>query len=196
MLLVAGYLLAISASGMPIDKITIILGALGVGVGLGLQSIVSNFVSGVILIFERPIQIGDVIESGSQSGRVKEIGLRTTKIDTANGAEVIIPNGNILSQNITNWTYSNNYKLTEISFSVTGEISHEEMSALIVGTLNTIDEAIPDMEPQIFYEAVTQNKSKVKVKFWCNIYRTEQGISEARLALYDAFKSRNIAMEE
>ena len=196
MLLVAGYLLAISASGMPLDKITIILGALGVGVGLGLQTVVNNFVSGVILIFERPIQIGDVIESGNESGRVKEIGLRTTKIDTANGAEVIIPNGNILSQNIVNWTYSNNYKLTEISFTITGEITRAAITELIRNALISIDEAIPDMEPEVFFDSVSENKSRVKVKFWCNIYRTDEAVSEARVVLYDSFKDKGILMEE
>ena len=93
----------------------IVLGALGVGVGLGLQSVVNNFVSGIILIFDKPIQIGDVINISSESGRVKSMGLRTTKINSANGAEIIIPNGNLLSQNITNWTYTDNYKLVEIA---------------------------------------------------------------------------------
>ena len=92
---------------------------LGVGVGLGLQGIVSNFVSGVILIFDRAIRIGDIIELNSQRGRVKSMDLRTTKINAPNGSEIIIPNGS-LSQNITNWTYTNNLKQVEISFSLIG----------------------------------------------------------------------------
>jgi len=195
-LLAVGYLLAISASGMPIDKITIVLGALGVGVGLGLQGVVSNFVSGVILIFERPIQIGDVIESGNQSGRVKEIGLRTTTIDTSNGAEVIIPNGNILSQNIVNWTYSNNYKLIDISFSINGKITEDEITDTIISSLNTISLVSTDKEPQILFDSISEDKYKIKVKFWCNIYRTEQAISEARRALYENFKKREITLND
>lgn len=195
-LLVGGYLLAIAASGMPIDKITIVLGALGVGVGLGLQSIVSNFVSGVILIFERPIQIGDVIESGHKTGRVKAIGLRTTRIDTADGAEVIIPNANILSQNIVNWTYTDNYRLTQIAFTLTGKISKAETTDTIVAALQSIQELDSEMEPQIFFDSLSANKSKVKVKFWCNIYRTEQAVSEARIALHESFTERDIMMDE
>lgn len=195
-LLVVGYLLAISASGMPIDKITIILGALGVGVGLGLQSIVNNFVSGVILIFERPIQIGDVIETGSQSGRVTEIGLRTTKIDTSDGAEVIVPNGNILSQPIVNWTNSNNYRLTKLSFTLTGEISQEEILQTITTALNSLPEPIPDMEHQVFFESIGVDKYTMKVKFWCNIYRKDQTLSEAKIGLFESFKKRGIEMED
>lgn len=195
-LLAVGYLLAISASGMPLDKITIILGALGVGVGLGLQPIVNNFISGVILIFERPIQIGDVIESGTQSGRVKEINLRTTKIDTSNGAEVIIPNGNILSQNIVNWTYSNNYKLIDISFTISGVITEDEITETIISSLNTISLVFTDKEPQILFDSISEDKYKIKVKFWCNIYRTEQAISEARRALYESFKKKEISLND
>src|SRR5204862_5029292 len=108
-LLCIGYLLAVAASGVPVDKITIIIGALGVGIGLGLQNIVNNFVSGIILIFDRPLQIGDIVEIGDKKGRVKEIGIRTSTLLTEDGAEVIMPNGDVLSHNIVNWTLSNNH---------------------------------------------------------------------------------------
>ena len=106
-LLIVGFLLAVAASGLELTQITIILGALGVGIGLGLQSIVNNFVSGIILIFDRPLRIGDTVEIGDQKGRVREISVRSSTLLTAEGAEVIIPNGDILSKNIVNWTFSN-----------------------------------------------------------------------------------------
>jgi len=195
LLLIFGYLLAISASGVPMDKITIVLGALGVGVGLGLQSIVNNFVSGVILIFEKPIQIGDVIDVSSQSGRVKTIGLRTTKIDTNNGAEIIIPNGNLLSQNIVNWTYTNNTRLADLNFTLQGNISQEEIKEIVIRCLNTVPYISPEKEPQLFYSFLSDSKYNLKVQFWCNIYRTEQAISEAKIALYDGFKKQDVTFE-
>jgi potassium efflux system protein len=194
--LAVGYLLAISASGMPLDKITIVLGALGVGVGLGLQSIVSNFVSGVILIFDRPIQIGDVIEAGNQTGRVKSIGLRTTKLDIANGAEVIIPNGNMLSQNIVNWTFSDNYKLADISFTLTGEISYEKTAEVINASLASVPLVFMDKEPQIFFNSVANNSRKITVRFWCTIFRTDQAVSEVRVALYNNFKTSDVEFND
>ncbi|HTF20581.1 MAG TPA: mechanosensitive ion channel domain-containing protein, partial [Chryseolinea sp.] len=106
----AGYLLAVSASGLPVDRITIVLGALGVGIGLGLQNIVNNFVSGIILIFDRPLKVGDSVEVGSHSGRVKEIGLRSSTLATTDGADIIIPNGDVLSQHIVNWTLGNTFR--------------------------------------------------------------------------------------
>ena len=92
-LLIGGFLIAVAASGLPVDKITVILGALGVGIGLGLQNIVSNFVSGIILIFDKTIRIGDVVELSDKKGRVKEIGVRASTLLSDEGAEIIIPNG-------------------------------------------------------------------------------------------------------
>jgi len=194
LVLVGGYLLAISASGMPLDKITIVLGALGVGVGLGLQSIVNNFVSGVILIFDRPIQIGDVIEAGNQTGRVKSIGLRTTKVDTANGAEVIIPNGNMLSQNIVNWTFSNNYKLTDISFTLTGETDHKKIIEIINISLSSVALVYMEKDPQIFFDSVSAGSCKITLRFWCTIFRTDQALSEVRVSLYNNFKNNGVEL--
>lgn len=195
LLLILGYLLAISAAGIPLDKITIVLGALGVGVGLGLQNIVNNFVSGVILIFDKPIQIGDVIDVGSQSGRVKTIGLRTTKIDTSNGAEVIVPNGNILSQNIVNWTYTNNSKLVDMNFTLQGEISQEQIKETIVSCISKIPTIYSEKEPQLFYSFISDTKYQLKIQFWCNIHRTEAAISETRIMLYEAFKKQGVSFE-
>lgn len=192
--LICGYLLAVAASGMPLDKLSILLGALGVGVGLGLQSVVNNFVSGIILIFDKPIQIGDVINIASESGRVKSMGLRTTKINSANGAEIIIPNGNLLSQNITNWTYTDNFKLVEIAAEVSGEIMPEEINTLILESLDSMDLVNNTKPPQIYYTSIADGKFKLQIKFWCSIYRTEETISSARQVLYSNFKAKGLTL--
>ncbi|WP_228012142.1 mechanosensitive ion channel family protein [Flavobacterium hungaricum] len=190
--LIAGYLLAVAASGMPLDKLSILLGALGVGVGLGLQNVVNNFVSGIILIFDKPIQIGDVVEISSESGRVKSMGLRTTKINAPNGAEIIIPNGNLLSQNITNWTYTDNFKLVEITFEINGETIPEEINAIVNETLLKLPLVNNSKTSQIYYSAISDGKYKLLIKFWCSIYRTEETISSARQELYSSFKEKGL----
>ncbi len=114
----AGFLLAVAASGFPLDKLTIIFSALGVGIGFGLQNITNNLVSGMILAFEKPIQIGDIIEVNNRTGTVKEIGIRSSKLATGNGSEVIIPNGDLISQNVVNWTLSNTNRQIELVVSV------------------------------------------------------------------------------
>ncbi|MWB96811.1 mechanosensitive ion channel [Flavobacterium sp. GA093] len=191
--LIGGYLLAVAASGMPLDKLSILLGALGVGVGLGLQNVVNNFVSGVILIFDKPIQIGDVIDISSESGRVKSMGLRTTKINAANGAEIIIPNGNLLSQNITNWTYTDNYKLVEISIEVAGEATPDDINSIIMNALESLPSVHNAKTPQIYYTAISDEKYQLLIKFWCSIYKTEEAISSARQVLFSNFKAKGLS---
>jgi small-conductance mechanosensitive channel len=190
--LISGYLLAVAASGMPLDKLSILLGALGVGVGLGLQNVVNNFVSGIILIFDKPIQIGDVVEISSESGRVKSMGLRTTKINAPNGAEIIIPNGNLLSQNITNWTYTDNFKLVEITFEINGETIPEEINTIVNETLLKLPLVNTSKTSQIYYSSISDGKYKLLIKFWCSIYRTEETISIARQELYNSFKEKGL----
>lgn len=190
--LIAGYLLAVAASGMPLDKLSILLGALGVGVGLGLQNIVSNFVSGIILIFDKPIQIGDVVNISSESGRVKSMGLRTTKINAPNGAEIIIPNGNLLSQNITNWTYTDNFKLVDILIEISGDATPDDINTIVLSALESLPLANNTRTPQIYYNSISDGKFKLQIKFWCSIYKTEETISTAKQVLFSNFKAKGL----
>jgi potassium efflux system protein len=102
-----GFLLAISMLGFEVTKLTIMLSALGVGIGFGLQSIVNNFVSGLILLFERPVRVGDSIEIGGKWAEIKKIGLRATTAQTVDEADLIIPNADMVTNQVTNWTLTN-----------------------------------------------------------------------------------------
>lgn len=190
-----GYLLAVAASGLPLDKITIILGALGVGVGMGLQSIVNNFVSGVVLIFDRPLQIGDSIEVGENSGKVKAIGIRASTLLTPEGAEVIIPNGDILSRPITNWTLSNNQRRVELEFTLQTSESRDAVISLIKNALDSYDDIVADREPTFSIEHIKENEIGLKVYFWCNnISKSEWIKSEVRYLLYGMFREKGIVV--
>jgi len=191
-LLIGGYMLAILASGIPLDKLSIIIGALGVGVGLGLQGIVSNFVSGIILIFDRAIQIGDIIELNSQRGRVKSMDLRTTKINAPNGSKIIIPNGSLLSQNITNWTYTDNLKQIEITFSLKGNATPEDINQIIHKAIANVPLAEHSRSCQIYYNTLSKDNFGILIKFWCSIYRTEEVISDTKQNLFTYFETNKI----
>jgi len=102
-----GFILALSALGLDITKLTIMLSALGVGIGFGLQGVVNNFVSGLILPFERPVRVGDYIELDGNWSEIKKIGLRATTVQTFDQADVIIPNADLISNQVTNWTLTN-----------------------------------------------------------------------------------------
>lgn len=193
LVLVGGYLLAIAASGLPIDKLTFVLGALGVGIGMGLQNVVNNFVSGIILIFDGSLQIGDDIEVSGKAGKVKEIGLRASTLNTVDGAEVIIPNGTILSQNIVNWTYSNDQKRVTIVFSLSGkELDANVVNEVINTTVKEIPNVISKRIPVILYTKVMPESLSLTVHFWSTIGNVDQVKSTAMLQLSAAFSSRNI----
>ena len=103
-ILMVGFLVMLRVLGFQLNQITLLGGALGVGIGFGLQAIVNNFASGLILLFERPIKVGDTIQIGTEWGEVKQLGLRATIIQTFDNAEIVVPNSDLVTGQVTNWT--------------------------------------------------------------------------------------------
>jgi small-conductance mechanosensitive channel len=99
-----GLIILLQVMGVSLTKLTILGGALSVGIGFGLQAIVNNFASGLILLFERPIKVGDIVELGTDMGEVKHLGLRSTIIKTFDNAEIVVPNSDLITAQVTNWT--------------------------------------------------------------------------------------------
>ena len=183
--LIAGFLLAVAASGLPIDKITIILGALSVGIGLGLQNIVNNFVSGVILIFDRTLRIGDIVEVSDKRGRVREIGIRTSRLLTDDGAEIIIPNGDVVSHDIINWTLTNPNVRMNLTFTIAKPYDIDKIIAICRNEILSNENVLTQKEPEVLITAITPTSGTVKVYFWCNsITATEATYSTLYPAIY------------
>lgn len=165
-IIIIGVLLAVTASGLPMDKLTVILGAFGVGIGLGMQNIVNNFVSGIILIFEKPFQIGDYVELADKKGKVRDIGIRSSKLLTPQGSEVIIPNGDLLSGRLVNWTLSNDYIKTELIFKVAADTDLDKLSKLIENILSSNDAALNKLPPEILLNTLGADSMEIKVLAW------------------------------
>ncbi len=127
-----GAVVASAAAGLDISKVTIIVGALGVGIGFGLQNIVNNFVSGLILLFERPIRVGDTLDLHNTGGVVETIGMRASIVNTWEGAEIIVPNANLISEDVVNWTLTHDRRRISLPVGVAYGTDPEKAAQLIV----------------------------------------------------------------
>ncbi|QJB35474.1 mechanosensitive ion channel [Chitinophaga oryzae] len=195
LVLVAGFLIAIAASGLPMDKITVVLGALGVGIGLGLQNIVNNLVSGVILIFERPLKIGDYVEVAGQKGRVKDIGIRSSRMVTTEGAEVTVPNGDLLSSKLINWTLSNNHIRTELLFTIAPSSALPLAKEIILEEVSGSDAIIGKVAPELLVKSINDNNVALKLQVWIrNVHHEEAFKSRMLQQVYQRLKDNEITM--
>jgi small-conductance mechanosensitive channel len=131
-IIAVGTVLAFLATGMEVTRFAVVVGTLGVGIGFGLQNVVNNFVSGLILLYERPIQVGDVIKVGDVAGTVQRIGIRSSTVANGQGAEVIVPNGDLISKELTNWTLSDRLRQITIDVSVGSRVPPEQVQALLL----------------------------------------------------------------
>ncbi|WP_179197745.1 mechanosensitive ion channel family protein [Hymenobacter crusticola] len=194
-LLAAGFLLATMASGLPLDKITIVLGALGVGVGLGLQNIINNLVSGIILIFERPFQVGDFIEVTGKTGRVKDIGIRASKLISLSGSEIIVPNGDLLSGHVINWTLSNNHIRVELGLKLGPDTDLDRAKEVISQEIQENPNTLHKVAPEILLSGINGQVYDLKVLFWINNIRQEQALkSEILAGIHRRFTQEGISL--
>jgi small-conductance mechanosensitive channel len=164
--LLLGFLVALSAAGAPFGRITLLLGGLGVGIGFGLQNVVNNFVSGVILLFERPIQIGDVVEIGAVTGSVKRIGLRSSTLETREGAEVIVPNANLIAERLINWTLTDSRRRIDLPIGVAYGTDPERVLALLADVAGQHPDVLKDPEPQAFFLRFGESSLDFQLLAW------------------------------
>lgn len=187
-----GVLLAFGASGIPLDKLAIVIGALGVGIGFGLQTIVNNLVSGVVLAFEKPIQIGDIIEVGTMSGTVKEVGIRSSKLTTFDGSEVIVPNGDMLSQHLINWTRNNQNRRVVLPIGVTYGSNIKKVKSIIFELLEGNPNVLAHPEPHVRVLNFGDNSVDMAVYFWADMEQWFDLKSDMMAAIHDKLNEEGI----
>ncbi len=159
-------LAAVTAAGVDLNKFTVITGALGVGVGFGLQDIVKNFASGLILLFERPIRVDDVIELTGMVGTVRRIGARSSTIVTFQGAEVIVPNSNLVSTQVINWTLSSQQRRIEIVVGVAYGTDPERVLRLLEAEAAAHASVMTDPAPVAFFIGFGDSSLNFELRFW------------------------------
>lgn len=159
-------LTALSAAGVELNKFTVLTGALGVGLGFGTQNIVNNFVSGLILIFERPIHVGDIVDVGGLEGTVRRIGARSSTVVTFQGAEVIVPNSNLLSNQLINWTLSSPWRRIDILIKIAYGTDPEQVTKLLVGVAESHPGVLLQRPPVAFFRGFGESALNFELRFW------------------------------
>lgn len=165
-IVVVGVMIGASAAGLDFSRINLIVGALGVGIGFGLQSVVNNFVSGLILLFERPIRVGDKVQLAELSGTVKNIGMRASVVRTFQGAEVIVPNANLISAEVINWTLSDERRRMDLPVGVAYGTDPEAVIDILVGVASDHPEVLSDPAPASLFLGFGDSSLNFQLRAW------------------------------
>jgi len=165
-ILLLGFLMAVAAAGFSLSGVGFIIGAFGVGIGFGLQKIVGNFISGLILVLERPVRVGDVVTVSETEGIVTEIGVRASKIRDWDGAEVIIPNVDLITLKVTNWTFSDSNRRREVFIRTEPDADPDLVIKLSQGVMRDHKDVISYPEPMVLFTGFKDFYLEFRVLFW------------------------------
>ncbi len=182
-LLLAGFLMALASVGLDLTRITVLAGAFGLAIGFGLQNILNNFVSGLILLFERPINLGDIIEVNGVTGQVSRIGIRASSIYTAQGADVIVPNSNLVSNQFVNWTYRNTLRRIDLKVMVARGTEPERVLKLLSDVASTSSRVENDPAPVALFSGFGESALNFELRYWVQIGALPEVESVVNLAV-------------
>ena len=191
--LLIGFFVGLAALGVDLTKVTILAGAFTVGVGFGLQTVINNFVCGLILLFERPIKVGDVVQVGDDIGEVRRIGIRACVIRTADGSEVIVPNGTIIANKVTNWTFSDRYRAVEVPVSVARGVAPQRVVEVLKNVAANHPGLAKEPAPQAYVVGFAPAAVSFRLRAWTDRYEDwVQVRSDLSVAVDDALTRENI----
>jgi small-conductance mechanosensitive channel len=194
-ILLLGFFIAIAALGIDMTKFTILAGAFGVGLGFGMQTIVNNFVSGLILLFERPVKVGDVVQLGEHAGDLRRIGLRASVLRTWEGSEVIVPNGALISDEVVNWTLSDQQRRIEVNVGVAYGTDPELVIDLLTKVAELHDEILKDPAPQTLFKDFGDSALNFQLRAWtANFQRWMLIKSELTVGVNAALRDAGISI--
>jgi potassium-dependent mechanosensitive channel len=168
--LMIGFFVALAALGVDMTKFTILAGAFSVGVGFGLQNVINNFVSGLIVLFERPIKVGDVIQVGDAIGSVKKIGIRASVVHAQDGSDIIVPNGTLISNQVTNWTFSDRLRAISAQIQVSRNVDQRIAGELLERSASETSGVVKNPAPQAFITTLNSKTLTLEVRAWTDQY--------------------------
>ena len=193
LIITIGVLLALSSLGINMSDLSLIAGALGVGIGFGLRNIMANFVSGILMVFERPVQLGDVVEVDRIFGDVQRIGVRATTIKTYDGSEVIVPNADFITKEVTNWTLSSKLRRVKMAYKVAFGNNPRDVITIIQQVIAAHPDIKEEPAPKVLFEGYGDYYLEFMVYFWVE-ERLLDVKSETAIAIYEALNEAGIAM--
>jgi len=191
-----GTIIILSSAGINLSALTVLVGTLGVGIGFGLQSITSNFISGIIILFERPIKVGDRIEVGDTSGDVIKISGRATTILTNDNIAIIVPNSDFINKEVTNWSYNDRMVRFKIPISVAYSSDVHLVEKLLLEVANENPNVLKAPEPVVRFMSYEDSALNFELRIWTSslIHRQGRVISEINFGIFDKFKANDIVV--
>ncbi|MDR4505058.1 MAG: mechanosensitive ion channel [Candidatus Scalindua sp.] len=164
-------IIGLNVAGIPLRSLTIFAGAFGIGIGFGMQNIINNFVSGLILFAERPIKIGDIVEVDKLYGVVEHIGARSTRIRSSQNTHIIVPNSSFLQNNVLNWTLSDNLIRASIKVGVIYGSPTREVERLLYKAVREHEKVLKIPEPDLLFTDFGENSLGFEMHFWIKVTR-------------------------
>lgn len=175
-ILTLGFLSGLGVLGMDLTKVTVLAGALGVGIGFGLQEVVNNFVCGLILLFERPVHAGDIVEVSGVQGEVQRIGIRGSTIRTYQGADLVVPNSQFITATVTNWTLNDPLRRIDLPVVVNCTIAPEKVIALLESAARGNPRILQDPAPECLFVGYGENSVSFELRVWTSQFNHWQAI--------------------
>jgi small-conductance mechanosensitive channel len=187
-----GLLMALASVGVNATSLAVVFGALSVGIGFGLQTIFNNFISGLILLFERPIQVGDTIEIGGIWAEVKKINVRATVVQTFDNASVIIPNSEFISQQVTNWSFKDRRMRQNLDVGVAYGADIDRVEKTLLEIADGFDSVLKYPSPQVLFIDHGDNALLFRLRFWVQVEDSAIVPSQIRFAIDKRFRALDI----
>jgi potassium efflux system protein len=191
-ILLLGFFFALGMARVDINRFTLLAGALGVGVGFGLQNIVNNFISGLILLFERPIHPGDTVEVGGVSGVVKHIGIRSSTIATYDGADAIIPNATLISEKLMNWTLTDPWRRTDIKIGIAYGSDLQKAIQILLNVAASDASVLTEPAPAVAFQGFGESALNFELRVWTLVRSNVDTKSQVSIAAFRALSEAGI----
>ncbi|WP_281616298.1 mechanosensitive ion channel domain-containing protein [Flammeovirga sp. SubArs3] len=191
-----GCIVIFQSSGINLNSLSVLIGALGVGIGFGLQTIADNFISGIIILFEQPIKVGDMIEVDSIRGKVVEINSRSSTIQTNDNITVIVPNSQFISNNVINWSHNERRVRIGIPIGVSYNEDPKEVKRITLDVVKKIDGILQTPTPDLIFTEWGDNSINFILNVWTVKYYSQPMVLKSNIyyALFERFKEEGISI--